>query len=49
MYEARIVTYFSVVKLWFTLRVSASAMAPESPIPFPSTLWKKIDVPVLQN
>ena len=44
-YGASIVTYFSVVKLWFTLRASASAVAPESPIPFHSRLWKR----VLQN
>ena len=30
--------YFSVVKLWFTLRASASAVAPESPISFPPRL-----------
>ena len=29
-----IVTYFSVFKLWFTIRVSASSMAPESSILF---------------
>ena len=40
--EARIVTYFSVFKLWFTLRVSASAEAPETPIAFPSRLWKRV-------
>ena len=39
-YGARIVTYSSVVKLWFTLRASARAVAPESPIPFSSRLWK---------
>ena len=44
-YGARIVTYFSVVKLWFTLRASARAVAPESPIVFPSILRKR----VLQN
>ena len=27
-YGARIVTYFSAVKLWFTLRASARAVAP---------------------
>ena len=37
----RIVTYSSVVKLWFTLRASASAAAPDSPIPFPRRLWKR--------
>ena len=31
-YGVRIVTYSSVIKLWFTLRASASAAAPESPI-----------------
>ena len=46
-YGARIITYFSVVKLWFTLRASASAEAPESPISFPSRLWRKVHV--LQN
>ena len=44
-YGARIVTYSSVVKLWFTLRASARAVAPESPILFLSRLWKR----VLQN
>ena len=38
-------SYFSVFKLWFTLRASASAMAPDSPILFLSRLWKR----VLQN
>ena len=33
-----VVTYFSVFKLWFTLRVSASAAAPESSILFHSRL-----------
>ena len=33
-------TYFSVVKLWFTLRASASAVAPDSPIPLRPRLWK---------
>ena len=37
-YGGRIVTYSSVVKLWFTLRASASAVAPESPIGFLSRL-----------
>ena len=40
VYGAWIVTYFSVFKLWFTLRPSASAVAPEPPIPLPSRLWK---------
>ena len=44
-YWTRIVTYFSVVKFWFTLRASARTVAPESPIPFPQRLWKR----VLQN
>ena len=44
-YGTRIVTYSSVVKLWFTLRASARAVAPESPILFHSRLWKR----VLQN
>ena len=35
-----IVTYFSVFKLRFTVRASASAMAPESPISFLSRLCK---------
>ena len=39
-YGVRIVTYFSVVKLWFTLRASASAVAPDFPIPFRLRLWK---------
>ena len=38
-------TYCSVLKLSFTLRALASAEAPESPILFPSRLWKR----VLQN
>ena len=44
-YGARIVTYFSVLKVWFTLRASARAVAPEPPILFPPRLWKR----VLQN
>ena len=44
-YGARIVTYCSVVKLWFTLREPARAVAPESPILFLARLWKR----VLQN
>ena len=44
-YGGRIVTHSSVVKLWFTLRASARAVAPESPIPFTIRLWKT----VLQN
>ena len=36
----KLVTYFSVFKLWLTLRASASAVAPEPPILFPSRLWK---------
>ena len=43
-YGVRIVTYFSVVRLWFTLRASASAAVPELPILFhalPSRLWKE--------
>ena len=38
-------SYFSIFKLLFTLRASASAVAPESPTSFPSRLWKR----VLQN
>ena len=30
-YKVKIVTYFRVSKLWFTLRASASAVVPESP------------------
>ena len=41
------VTYFSVFKLWLTLRVSANAEAPDSLILFPSRLWKRVCV--LQN
>ena len=37
-----LVTYFSVSKLWFTLRPSASAAAPEPPIPLLSRLWKSV-------
>ena len=44
-YRAKIVTYFSVFKLWFTLSASASAIAAESPTLFDSRLWKR----VLQN
>ena len=44
-YGTRIVTYCSVVKLWFTLSASARTVAPESPIPFHARLWKR----VLQN
>ena len=35
-----IVTYFSVFKLWFTVRALANALAPESSISFLSRLWK---------
>ena len=42
-----IVTYFSTFKLLFTLRASASAEAPDSPIAFPSRLWRRVHV--LQN
>ena len=38
VYGAWIVTYCSVFKLWFTLRASASPVAPESLIPLPSRL-----------
>ena len=41
----RIVTYSSVVKLWFTLRALARAVTPESLISFNLRLWKRI----LQN
>ena len=34
--------YLRIVKLWFTLRASASAEAPESPILFPSRLRKGV-------
>ena len=34
------IRYFSVFKLWFTLRALASAVAPESPISFCPRLWK---------
>ena len=44
-YRVRIATYSSVVKIWFTLRASASALAPDSPILLPPRLWKR----VLQN
>ena len=45
-----VTTYFSVSKLWFTLRASASAVAPESPILFGKRspiifsprLWKRV-------
>ena len=37
-YGVRIVTYSNVVKLWFTLRASASAAAPDSPILLSSRL-----------
>ena len=45
LYRAKIVTYCSVFKLWFTLRASASSAAPESPTVLDSRLWKR----VLQN
>ena len=45
LYGARIVTYFSTFKLWFSLRAPASAVAPESSILFHSRLWQR----VLQN
>ena len=35
-------SYFSIFKLWFTLRASASAVAPELPALFPSSLWKRV-------
>ena len=38
-------TYFSVVKVRFTLRASARTVAPEFPISFSPRLWKR----VLQN
>ena len=38
-------SYFSVFKLLFTLRTSASAVAPSDPTLFDSRLWKRI----LQN
>ena len=41
-YGARIVTYSSVVKLLFTLRASARAVAPESPISFLRRLWTRV-------
>ena len=44
-YGARMVTYSSVVKLWFTLRASARKVAPESLTLFHARLWKR----VLQN
>ena len=37
----KIVTYFSVFKLRFTLRAPASAEAPESPTLLDSRLWKR--------
>ena len=37
-----VVTYFSVFNIWFTLRVSARAEAPESSIVFPPRLWKNV-------
>ena len=38
----RFATYFSVFKLWFTLKTSASAEAPESPTLLDSRLWKRV-------
>ena len=38
----RIATYFSVFKLWFTLRASANAVAPSEVILFCLRLWKKV-------
>ena len=34
--------YFNIFKFWFTLRASASAVAPELPTLFPSRLWKRV-------
>ena len=41
MYDAQVVTYFNDFKVWFTLRASASAVAPQSPISFNSRLLKR--------
>ena len=40
LHEDQIVTYFSSFKLWFTLRVPDSAMAPSSPIALLPTLCR---------
>ena len=39
-----VTSYFSVFKLWFTLRTSARAATPESSILFSSRLWKRVHV-----
>ena len=39
-----VTSYFSVFKLWFTLRASARAATPETPILFLSRLWKRVHV-----
>ena len=40
LYGVKVVAYFRIFKLWFTLRVSASAVAPVSLIVFHSRLWE---------
>ena len=42
LHRVKIVTYFRVFKLWFTLSASASAVAPESPTLFHPRLWKRV-------
>ena len=49
LYGARIVTYFSVFKLWFTVRALASAENPRDWILFPQRLYKEESAPQLQN
>ena len=44
-----VVTYSSVVKLWFTVRALARAVAPECPIPFSLRLWKRVHIFVSQD
>ena len=39
-YKCLFGSYFSVFKLLFTLRTSASAVAPTDPTPFDSRLWQ---------
>ena len=47
-YGTRIVAYSSVVKLWLTLRASASAVAPKIPILFHVRLWKRCTPELMQ-
>ena len=46
---AKIVTYFSIFKLWFTLKASCSAAAPLFPILFDSSLWERVPPELVQG